>query len=123
MGSEITEADKGIYAYRSSKTALNLLTVSLAKELGDQGIALGAFCPGWVSTRMGGEAAPVTPAQSVSGMRVLIGEMNLANSGQFRRYLRAHIDLPGDVRTLHRPGPRPIGPSEIADQIREWSQS
>jgi 2-oxoglutarate ferredoxin oxidoreductase subunit alpha len=51
--------------------------------------------------------------------RVLVVEQS--HSGQFHHYLRAHYDLPGEVRVLHRPGPQPLGPSEILDAIRKWN--
>ena len=35
-------------------------------------IAVGIFHPGWVQTDMGGAEAPVTPAQSVTGLRARI---------------------------------------------------
>lgn len=82
----IAQAEGGLYAYRSSKTAVNSVTATLAKDLAESAIAVAAFCPGWVNTRMGGEAAPLTPAESVSGMRKLIAEMSLDNTGQFTRY-------------------------------------
>ena len=47
-----------LLAYNSSKTALNAITVSLAKDLRQDGIAVVAVCPGWVRTDMGGESAP-----------------------------------------------------------------
>lgn len=51
-------------AYRSSKTALNSLTALLACELKDYpDILVNASCPGWVKTELGGEDAPLTPAQ------------------------------------------------------------
>jgi len=53
--------------------------------------------------------------------RVLVVEQS--HSGQFHQYLRANCDLPGEVRILHRPGPRQIGASEIAREIREWVTS
>ncbi len=53
--------------------------------------------------------------------RILIVEQT--HSGQFYRYLRAHCDLPGDVRSFHRPGPKPIGPGEIRAQILDWTNS
>ncbi|KUJ86189.1 2-oxoglutarate synthase [Ruegeria marisrubri] len=50
--------------------------------------------------------------------RVLFVEQSF--SGQFYRHIRAHIDLPYEVRSLNREGPYIIGPDEIATQIREW---
>ena len=50
--------------------------------------------------------------------RVLIVEQT--HGGQFYRYLRAHYDLPVEVRVLNRPGPLPIRPSEIARAAMEW---
>lgn len=82
----ISEAEGGLYAYRSSKAAVNSVTAALAKDLVESEIAVAAFCPGWVSTRMGGDAATLAPAESVSGMRGLIAKMSLENTGQFTRY-------------------------------------
>lgn len=50
-------------AYSSSKSALNALTVSLAKELAQTKIKVNAMCPGWVKTDMGGDGAPRTVEQ------------------------------------------------------------
>jgi NAD(P)-dependent dehydrogenase (short-subunit alcohol dehydrogenase family) len=50
-------------AYRLSKTLLNGLTVLLAKELEGTNILVNSACPGWVRTRLGGERAPLMPAQ------------------------------------------------------------
>lgn len=46
----------GDLPYAVSKAALNVLTVKLAAEVGDE-IKVNAVCPGWVRTRMGGENA------------------------------------------------------------------
>lgn len=51
--------------------------------------------------------------------RVLFVEQS--HSGQFRRHVRSHIDLPYDVRNLNREGPHVIGPDEIAAEIEEWA--
>lgn len=51
--------------------------------------------------------------------RVLFVEQSY--SGQFHRHVRAHIDLPFEVRNFNREGPYVIGPDEIATQIREWN--
>jgi NAD(P)-dependent dehydrogenase (short-subunit alcohol dehydrogenase family) len=47
----------GYAAYRISKTALNALTVVMAKELFEEGIRINTICPGWVRTDMGGPNA------------------------------------------------------------------
>jgi NAD(P)-dependent dehydrogenase (short-subunit alcohol dehydrogenase family) len=47
-------------AYGVTKAALNALTVRLSKEL-PPAVKVNAMCPGWVRTRMGGEAATRTP--------------------------------------------------------------
>jgi len=41
-------------AYRTSKSALNAYTRTLAMELEGSGIAVNAVCPGWVATELGG---------------------------------------------------------------------
>ncbi len=49
--------------YRSSKTALNMLTALLGIELqDDDNVLINAACPGWVKTEIGGDDAPLTVA-------------------------------------------------------------
>jgi len=66
--------------------------------------------------------SPVQPerlAAALDGVkRILVVEQS--HGAQFHRYLRAHYDLPGEVRVLERPGPMPIRPSEIEQAITEW---
>ena len=50
-------------AYRLSKTLLNGITVMLAKELRGTNILVNSACPGWVRTDLGGDQAPLLPAQ------------------------------------------------------------
>ncbi len=57
------EAGTGVPAYRVSKVALNMLTVTLAAELAGEPILVNAVCPGWVRTDMGGQGAPRSPEQ------------------------------------------------------------
>jgi 2-oxoglutarate ferredoxin oxidoreductase subunit alpha len=58
-------------------------------------------------------------AMALDGVKhILVVEQS--HSGQFHRYLRAHYDLPADVRQLNRPGPLPIRPSEIERAIMQW---
>jgi len=74
------------YVYRSSKTALNMVVVNLARDLAEHGITVLALCPGWVQTDMGGKGAAITPAESVQGLRRIIADADLTKSGKFFRY-------------------------------------
>ena len=53
-------------AYNASKTALNALTVALAKDLAADRISVNSICPGWVKTDMGGDSAPRDVTQGAS---------------------------------------------------------
>ncbi len=48
----------GNMAYRTSKTALNVITLLLALELNDSNILINSGSPGWTRTDMGGPNAP-----------------------------------------------------------------
>lgn len=86
LGSIAENSSGGSYAYRSSKAALNMAAKSMSVDLKDRGIAVVVFHPGWVQTDMGGSGAPVTPPESVSGMRAKIAKLTAADSGQFFNY-------------------------------------
>jgi 2-oxoglutarate ferredoxin oxidoreductase subunit alpha len=51
--------------------------------------------------------------------RVLVVEQS--HRGQFYKYLRAHYDLPAETRAFFRPGPLPIRPREVHEQLAEWN--
>lgn len=75
-----------------------------------------------VSMRLLSPAQPERLAKALAGVkRVLVVEQN--HSGQFHRYLRADFDLPGEVRSLRRPGPLPIRPNDVYRQLAEWSRA
>ena len=80
------------YAYRASKTALNMLSVAMKKEAVEDNISFLILHPGWVKTRMGGEHAPVELTDSVQGMLDLIDSHDIENSGRFVQY--DGVDLP-----------------------------
>ena len=80
------------YAYRASKTALNMFTIAMKKEAFEDNISFLILHPGWVKTRMGGENAPVEMNTSVEGMMKLIQGHNLEDSGRFVQY--DGVDLP-----------------------------
>lgn len=74
------------YAYRASKTALNMFTTSMKNELIERDISLLLIHPGWVETDMGGPRAPVSPEDSVRGILGRVEEQTLALSGRFVEY-------------------------------------
>ena len=68
---ENTDMSFGL-AYRVSKAGLNMGLSTAAHSLAGQGITLLARHPGWVKTDMGGDAAPVLPADSAAGLYKVI---------------------------------------------------
>ena len=68
----------------------------------------------------------VAPCQPEAMRKALAGVDKLlvveqTHSGQFMRFVRAHYDLPAEVRGFHHPGPLDIRPAEILGRIEEWS--
>jgi 2-oxoglutarate ferredoxin oxidoreductase subunit alpha len=63
--------------------------------------------------------SPIQPdklAKALDGVsRLLIVEQT--HGAQFHKYLRAHVDLPGEVTVFHRPGPLPIRAREVHDRL------
>jgi NAD(P)-dependent dehydrogenase (short-subunit alcohol dehydrogenase family) len=86
MGSIADNDSGGSIFYRSSKAALNAAMKSLAIELKDQSVGVLIFHPGWVKTDMGGPNALINADQSVAGMRALIENFSLDQSGSFVKY-------------------------------------
>lgn len=74
------------YQYRSSKTALNMACLILAKELEPRSISVVMIDPGWVKTDMGGPQAQLTPEQSISGIRAVLAGQPMELSGKFVGY-------------------------------------
>jgi 2-oxoglutarate ferredoxin oxidoreductase subunit alpha len=65
-----------------------------------------------VSLRLLSPAQPGKLKKALEGVtRVIVVEQN--HSGQFLRYLRSEYELPGEVKSLRRPGPLPFRPEEI----------
>ena len=86
MASMAENEDGGAYVYRSSKAALNAIARSLAIDLAPRKIRVVALCPGWVRTDMGGANAPLSVADSVRGIRRVLEDLTMAESGSFIRY-------------------------------------
>ena len=80
------------YAYRTSKTGLNMITKILSVEGRDTDISVSCYHPGWVQTDMGGERAPVQAHESVEGLIGLIEMQDGERSGRFFEY--TGVELP-----------------------------
>jgi NAD(P)-dependent dehydrogenase (short-subunit alcohol dehydrogenase family) len=74
------------YQYRTSKAALNMAMLILAKDLQPRGISVVIFSPGWVRTDMGGANAALTPEQSIAGMRRVLQGNPMELTGKFLSY-------------------------------------
>lgn len=86
MGSIADNTSGGSILYRSSKAALNAAMKSLAIDLNKLGVGVLILHPGWVKTDMGGPDALIDANESVSGMRAVIADFSLAQSGSFIKY-------------------------------------
>jgi len=74
------------YAYRASKTALNMFSMAMKNELDGMGSSLLIIHPGWVETDMGGPNAPLSVDESVRGIMQRITEQNMSMSGRFVQF-------------------------------------
>jgi NAD(P)-dependent dehydrogenase (short-subunit alcohol dehydrogenase family) len=81
-----------LYYYRASKVALNMAMKGLAEDLRPSGVAVGIIAPGAVDTDMrrevvGAQAAQdLKPETSIAGMRKVIADLSLRNSGKPYNY-------------------------------------
>lgn len=91
-GSLTENTSGGMPIYRSSKTAVNQVVVSLAHALRPQGITVTALHPGWVHTEMGGVEAPLSPQKSAKGLVKVLQGLTVAQSGGFYDYRGEEID-------------------------------
>jgi NAD(P)-dependent dehydrogenase (short-subunit alcohol dehydrogenase family) len=86
MASIADNGSGGSILYRTSKAALNAAMKSLSIDLKDLGIGVFVLHPGWVKTDMGGPNAVIDAELSVAGMRKVIAESSLQQSGGFLKY-------------------------------------
>lgn len=81
----------GMYAYRTSKAAVNMVSKSLAADLNkdDRGIAVAAIAPGFVATDFAGSVAKMEGwgakpvGQATNGILDTIDAMSVENTGRF----------------------------------------
>jgi NAD(P)-dependent dehydrogenase (short-subunit alcohol dehydrogenase family) len=82
LGSTAT-TEGGYIAYRASKAAVNNVMRNLSVDWRKDGIIVAVLSPGWVRTDMGGAGAPLSPEQSVTGMREVIAGLTPDDTGKF----------------------------------------
>lgn len=84
MGSIADNTSGGYYAYRSSKSALNMIHKSLTVD--HSWLTSAVIHPGWVQTRMGGESAPTSVEVSGKGIWKVVDGLTAADTGCFKDY-------------------------------------
>ena len=98
MGSLALHADRlspvyhsSVFAYNTSKAALNSFTLHLAYELRDTSIKVNSAHPGWVKTEMGGENADLEVSE---GGKTSAWLARLSEDGPTGGYFHAGQPLP-----------------------------
>ena len=76
------------YAYRSSKTALNMAVSRFSDEIKVAGGSAVVFHPGWVQTDMGGATADISVDESAEGMKKTADKMRPETQAEFNRTYR-----------------------------------
>ena len=85
MGSS-ERAGGNAFLYRTSKAAAVNLACNLAINLKGDGIAVGAYHPGWVQTDMGGAEADIDAATSATGLIARFDKLSRDHTGVFENY-------------------------------------
>lgn len=80
-----------LFAYDTSKTALNSYTIHLAAALADTNIKVNSAHPGWVKTDMGSDAAPMEIAD---GAKTSVALSLLDANGPSGKYIHLGSELP-----------------------------
>jgi NAD(P)-dependent dehydrogenase (short-subunit alcohol dehydrogenase family) len=91
MGSIQQTISTEMMLYRISKAALNEAWKCLSIDLKPRNVMVMVIHPGWVATDMGGKDAPVSPSESVRGMRKVIAGLSPADTGTFRTFEGATV--------------------------------
>jgi NAD(P)-dependent dehydrogenase (short-subunit alcohol dehydrogenase family) len=80
-----------LFAYDTSKTALNSYTIHLAAALAGTNIKVNSVHPGWVKTDMGSEAAPM---EIVDGAKTSVALSLLDSNGPSGKFIHLGQELP-----------------------------
>ncbi|MFC3096077.1 SDR family oxidoreductase [Alteromonas sediminis] len=83
VGSIADNSSGNNYAYRVSKTALNMVGKCLSIDLAADGIAVALLHPGYVRTEMTNGNGLIEPDESASGLIARMDDLSLETSGIF----------------------------------------
>lgn len=83
VGSIDDNSSSNNYAYRTSKTAVNMIGKCLSLDLKDQGVALALLHPGYVRTEMTNHNGLINPDESAAGLIKRMEELSLETTGIF----------------------------------------
>jgi len=83
VGSIADNDSGGNYAYRVSKTAVNMVGVNLAHDLKSRGIAVVLLHPGYVRTDMTGQRGHLDASESAQGLITQMDRLGLSETGTF----------------------------------------
>ncbi|POM76363.1 Short chain dehydrogenase, partial [Phytophthora palmivora] len=91
MGCISDNGSGGFYGYRASKTALNMITKSLAVDLEKEKIGCLLLHPGYVNTAMVGFQGTVSTADSVKGLTKIIANAKLEDSAKVFHFEKGDV--------------------------------
>lgn len=80
-----------LFAYNTSKTALNSYTIHLAAALTGTNVKVNSVHPGWVKTDMGTDAAPM---EIIDGAKTSVALSLLEQDGPTGKYMHLGEELP-----------------------------
>ncbi len=83
VGSIADNSSGGNYAYRVSKTAVNMVGVNLAHDLKPYGISVHLLHPGYVQTDMTGHRGNLAADESAAGLIEQMDRLGLEDAGTF----------------------------------------
>jgi NAD(P)-dependent dehydrogenase (short-subunit alcohol dehydrogenase family) len=81
LGSVSQNTFGGLYSYRASKSALNIVAKGMSNEWKD--IIVVALAPGWCRTYLGGAEAEIDPMDSVEDQQKMFESLTETDSGKF----------------------------------------
>ena len=75
-----------MYAYCSSKAAVNKVMRMVSAELANDNVAVGLIHPGHVRTDMGGPNGEIDADESAAGIISVIDGIDMSNTGSFLKW-------------------------------------